>query len=254
MRLCDFGLSRGCKFEIKEDDLLETTRLSTNYVQTRQYRAPELLLNADRIGKATDMWSVGCIMAELLNSGDILFEGVNTQDQIFKIIRTLGTPTMDAVSGSTAGIEFLKQLAYVEPNPEWYLDYFPREETDPTALDLLSKLLQWDSKKRITAKQALEHEYFDHLRERKVECEPAKKFDFSFEKKLRVGERDDFLSYGTLVKKQCYETILDFNGLEEVVEEFVFDETQIATLQETGKKPQRSFMQKVRNIFKKKAT
>jgi serine/threonine protein kinase len=224
LRICDFGLARGCDFEI------------------------ELLLNADRVGKAIDMWSVGCIMAELLNQGQVLFAGSSTQDQLCQIIKTMGTPDSESLHGSKAGIEFIRRLEYVEPNEEWYLDTFPRHAVNPAALDLLGKLLQFDYKKRISTAEALEHEYFASLRGMKCPCDKIGKFNFDFEKSLMVSDKEDLLLYGSKVKRECYDTIMEFHGL--------VDDPELADDDsddnEAPDKKRDSFLTKVKNLLKKK--
>jgi serine/threonine protein kinase len=96
VKLCDFGLARGIDFE-------EDPTMSTNYVQTRWYRAPELLLNYKTVSKAIDMWSVGCVFAELLGSG-ILFKGSSPINQVEMILRVLGTQDINNVRGSPQGM------------------------------------------------------------------------------------------------------------------------------------------------------
>jgi serine/threonine protein kinase len=191
-----------------------TTRLSTNYIQTRPYRAPELLLNSPKVGTSTDMWAVGCILGDMLNRGQVLFDGCSTQDQICKIIQLMGTPLTNNVHASKAGLQFLEQLEFVQPNPEWYLDVFPRGEVDPLALDLLGRLLQFDSEKRISAKEALSHPFFKPLYHMRINYKPFK-FNFDFEKELVVhdGEENNIITYGNLVKKACYNSILISHGL-----------------------------------------
>ncbi len=189
------------------------TRLSTNYVQTRPYRAPELLLNCPHIGKSSDMWAVGCILAELLNNGQALFDGTDTQDQLVRIVQLMGTPQPDALHSSRAGIKFMNDLEFVQPNPEWYFDVFPRHEFDIYALDLMSKLLQFDCEKRISAREALSHPFFTSLNVT-PHAYKARKYNFDFEKNLVVQDDDNVvITYGSLVKRVCYDTILQSHGV-----------------------------------------
>ncbi|KAL0489058.1 mitogen-activated protein kinase MAPK [Acrasis kona] len=238
LRLCDFGLARACNFEVTNEGEEQTTRLSTNYVQTRQYRAPELLLNADRVGKSTDMWSVGCIMYELFNTGRVLFDGTSTQDQIGRIIRFMGTPSECEMNGSNAGIEYVKSLPYVEPNKGWLDQHLSKANVSPAALDLIKRILTWDCKKRLSASEALDHEYFATIRgSDNFSQYSVGKMDFSFESKLVVTDSDDLMTYGSLTKRECYDSILDFNGLGD-------DSNNDTT--------KTSLLQKMKNIFKKK--
>jgi len=91
LKICDFGLSRG--FESKPDE--NATHL-TEYVATRWYRAPEIMLAFRRYTTAIDVWSIGCILAELL-LGKPLFKGKDYVDQLNKVLDVLGTPDEDVI-------------------------------------------------------------------------------------------------------------------------------------------------------------
>jgi len=98
LKLCDFGLSRGLDFD---DD----PTMSTAYVQTRWYRAPELLLNNATVTKQVDMWSVGCIFAELLGR-EVLFRGANPVDQLKKVIAVVGTPPLEDIKSGSEQVTY----------------------------------------------------------------------------------------------------------------------------------------------------
>jgi serine/threonine protein kinase len=231
VKLCDFGLARGCNFL----EVNNTARFSNNYVQTRYYRAPELLLDCDLVGTGVDIWSVGCIFGEMLGGGGILFTGSSSANQLKKIIRTMGTPSMDEV-GSEKGRFFVNSLDYVEKNEEWYFDVLPRHCVDMYALDLLCKLLAFDPKKRITAEQALRHPYFRNI---DLDIKPVQisKFCFDYEKSLFVANTQDEERFASLCKRECYETIVGFHKRSG-------DKRQLST--------KKSFKQTLRELFKTK--
>ena len=161
LKICDFGLAR----HANDRDLAEGL---SEYVVTRWYRAPELLL-ANAYTKAIDLWSVGCIFGELLGRR-VLFPGSSYVDQLKVIVETVGTPkTFDfcdnPVARRYAGRQFLVQSQHVD-KVDWQ-DVFP--EANPEALDLLDKLLQFDPAHRITAAQALEHPYVCQWRDSRME-------------------------------------------------------------------------------------
>ncbi|KAL0327527.1 UNVERIFIED_CONTAM: Cell division control protein 2A [Sesamum angustifolium] len=183
LKLADFGLARAFGIPV---------RTFTHEVVTLWYRAPEILLGSRHYSTPVDVWSVGCIFAEMVNRRP-LFPGDSEIDELFKIFRVMGTPNEDTWPGVTSLPDFKsafpkwppKDLATVVPNLDaagldllcdWLWMTFetsifllkkPRERTAVRMTDLLVLLLQkmlcLDPSKRITARSALEHEYFKDI-------------------------------------------------------------------------------------------
>lgn len=172
VKICDFGLARGF------DDTSQAANAMTEYVATRWYRAPEIMLSYYQYTKAIDVWSVGCILAELLG-GKPFFKGETPFDQLNRILRVLGSPSEEALEhvGSERAKEYLQSLPYAPPIPFDY--FFPH--ASPEALDLLSKMLVFDPAQRITVEEALEHPYLRVWHDPADEPVCPTKFDFSFE-------------------------------------------------------------------------
>ncbi|KAH8832204.1 CMGC/CDK/CDK7 protein kinase [Flagelloscypha sp. PMI_526] len=148
LKLADFGLAR---------DFQDPGFRMTHQVITRWYRPPELLLGARHYGSAVDIWSVGCIFAELMLRTPYL-AGESDMDQIRTIFRALGTPTEAEWPGYTK----LPNHIVVESFPKPQLrDLFTAASAD--ALNLLGKTLIYEPRKRISAKEALYHSYFTSL-------------------------------------------------------------------------------------------
>ncbi|KAG8391099.1 hypothetical protein BUALT_Bualt01G0152600 [Buddleja alternifolia] len=145
LKICDFGLSR--EFGSKSGSY-------TPGVGTRWYRAPELLIHgANKYSSAVDMWSVGCIMAELVLK-EVLFKGGSEIDQLSKIHKILGAPNHD-VASSSSQLNLLRQMILGDTSCR----RAPGLLTE-LGFDLLSKLLAYDPNKRITAEDALRHGWF----------------------------------------------------------------------------------------------
>eukprot|EP00951_Prasinocladus_malaysianus_P001222 scaffold8430_cov52-Prasinocladus_malaysianus.AAC.1 len=150
----------------------------TEYVVTRWYRAPELLLSCDNYTSAIDVWSVGCILAELLHR-KAFFPGKDYIDQLKLIIRKLGTP-------SDEDLQFInsqKARAYIKalpPSPPMKpKEVFPNASDQ--AIDLLLKMLQFNPHKRITVEDALKHPYLAALHDPAAEPSCSSAFEFEFE-------------------------------------------------------------------------
>lgn len=145
LKILDFGLAR------QEDSEM------TGYVATRWYRAPEVMFNWMHYTNGVDMWSVGCIMAELLTS-KTLFPGNDHIDQLTRIMKVTGAPSdevLDKIESDDAK-NYVRGLRLGEKVD--YHEYF--RGANPEAVDLLEKLLNLDCDKRITATAALKHPYF----------------------------------------------------------------------------------------------
>ncbi|KAJ3336616.1 Mitogen-activated protein kinase [Gonapodya sp. JEL0774] len=173
LKICDFGLARG--FSDHPD---ANAGFMTEYVATRWYRAPEIMLSFRSYTKAIDMWSVGCIFAELLG-GKPLFKGRDYVDQLNQILHILGTPDDETLRriGSDRALLYIRSL---ERMPKIQFSHlFPR--ADPQALDLLEKLLKFDPAARITVEDALAHPYLSAYHDPEDEPDHTRGFDFTFE-------------------------------------------------------------------------
>ncbi|KAK3223589.1 hypothetical protein Dsin_010614 [Dipteronia sinensis] len=154
LKICDFGLARQYGSPLKP---------YTHLVVTLWYRAPELLLGAKQYSTAIDMWSLGCIMAELL-SKEPLFNGKTEFDQLDKIFRTLGTPNETIWPGFTklpgVKVNFVKHQYNLLRKKFPATSFTGSPVLSDAGFDLLNKLLTYDPEKRITAEDALNHDWF----------------------------------------------------------------------------------------------
>lgn len=165
LKICDFGLAR----TNSEKEYM------TEYVVTRWYRAPELLLSCADYTAAIDVWSVGCIFAELLGRKP-LFPGKDYVHQLNLITRVLGSPTEE-------DLEFIdseKAKRYMRSLPQCprviLQRYYP--QSNPQALDLIDRMLQFNPNKRLTVEEAIQHPYLASLHD--PNDEPCCPQPFSF--------------------------------------------------------------------------
>ncbi|KAG8652656.1 cyclin-dependent kinase G-2 [Manihot esculenta] len=157
LKICDFGMSRQYGSPLKP---------YTSLVVTLWYRAPELLLGAKQYSTAIDMWSVGCIMAELLTK-EPLFKGKGEIDQLGKIFRILGTPSETIWPGFSklpgAKANFVQQPYNLLRKKFPATSFTGSPVLSDLGFDLLNKLLTYDPEKRITADAALNHPWFHEV-------------------------------------------------------------------------------------------
>jgi len=169
LKVCDFGLARTGN---------TASQYMTEYVVTRWYRAPELLLSCDTYGPAIDIWSVGCILGELLGRRP-MFPGKDYIDQLKLIIQKLGSPPESDLGFITSARARDYILRLPRAAPVNWAEVFPG--ANPQALDLLDKMLQFDPRRRITVEEALAHPYLEQLHDLAHEPSAPGIFHFDFD-------------------------------------------------------------------------
>ena len=132
----------------------------THEVVTLWYRAPDVLMGSRKYSTPVDVWSIGCIFAEMLN-GRPLFLGANEADQLDQIFRALGTPDVSSYPGLAELPDFAPASYKRYPAPDSLAHLVPG--LAPAGVDLLSRMLRFDPAQRISAREALEHPFFAEL-------------------------------------------------------------------------------------------
>jgi len=153
LKLCDFGSAK----------VLVPGEMNVSYICSRYYRAPELVFEAVEYTTAVDIWSLGCVFAELL-LGTPLFPGDSGLEQLIEIIRVLGTPTREeiyAMNPDHRSYRFPQLTAH-----NWTRIF--RDRAPPDAVDLVSQFLRYTPSARLHPMDALAHPYFDELRDPSV--------------------------------------------------------------------------------------
>lgn len=131
------------------------------YICSRYYRAPELIFGATNYTSMVDVWSLGCVLAEMF-LGEPLFPGENAGDQLVEIIKVLGTPTRDQILAMNPAHTLESRLSQVKAHP-WNKVF--RARTPPEAVDLVSRFLVYVPEKRLRPIEALAHPFFAELRD-----------------------------------------------------------------------------------------
>jgi len=153
LKLAAFGLARAFGIPVRN---------YTHEVVTLWYRAPDVLMGSRKYSTQVDIWSVGCIFAEMAN-GRPLFPGQSEADQLMKIFATLGTPTAKTWPGMVQLPEYKQDfVVYPAINPKKMC-----RKLDNTGRDLLNRMLQYDPQKRISAEDAMQHPYFKDLKKKR---------------------------------------------------------------------------------------
>ncbi|XP_040903817.1 STKc_p38 domain-containing protein [Toxotes jaculatrix] len=173
LKILDFGLARHTESEM------------TGYVVTRWYRAPEVIFNWMHYSQTVDVWSAACILAEMI-TGQVLFPGHDSIDQLKKILRVTGTPDSSLVQK----MQSKDAQSYVQGLPPQkkknFKEVFP--SMDGNAVSLMEGMLLLDPEARLTAKQGLSHPFLAEYHDPETEPD-SKPYDDSFENlELAVGE------------------------------------------------------------------
>ncbi|KAJ7697682.1 mitogen activated protein kinase-like protein [Mycena rosella] len=187
LKLCDFGLARSARPPPNVAN--DSSTFMTEYVATRWYRAPEVMLTFKEYTRAIDMWSVGCVLAEML-SGKPLFPGRDYHHQLSIILDILGTPSIDdfyAIS-SQRSREYIRALPFRKKRP--FAALFPK--ANPDALDLMEKCLTFSPKRRIEVGDALAHPYLQPYHDPADEptADPIDPSFFDFDNGAPLGKED----------------------------------------------------------------
>ncbi|KAK1445022.1 glycogen synthase kinase-3 alpha [Babesia gibsoni] len=148
LKLCDFGSAKK----------LLPGEWSVAYICSRFYRAPELMLGANEYTPAIDIWSIGCVIGELL-MGKPMFAGDTSIDQLVKIIQVLGSPTLEQMHAMNPNYN---NVSFPNIRPADLKKTFP-SNTPVEAIEFITLFLRYDPKERVKPLEALAHEFFDEI-------------------------------------------------------------------------------------------
>eukprot|EP01118_Nematostelium_gracile_P012303 TRINITY_DN4478_c0_g1_i1.p1 TRINITY_DN4478_c0_g1~~TRINITY_DN4478_c0_g1_i1.p1 ORF type:complete len:259 (+),score=62.01 TRINITY_DN4478_c0_g1_i1:437-1213(+) len=197
LKLADFGLARSYGFPLKS---------YTPRVVTLWYRPPELLLGSTVYHTAIDMWGVGCIFGELLNK-EVLLKGMSEMDQLTEIFKLLGSPN-DKIWPEFSSLPHAKMVNIQQPYSTLRHRF---EDLSNEGFDLLERMLTYDPKKRISAREALNHPYFSERPLPKapemmpsfpVQWDEKTKTNFGFKGKRQIQEKGDRFNGDLFGKKE----------------------------------------------------
>lgn len=199
IKLCDFGFAR----------MLSPGENYTEYVATRWYRAPELLVGDTQYGTPVDVWAIGCVFAELVR-GEALWPGKSDVDQLYLIRRTLG----DLLPRHMAIFQQNEFFAGVTlPTPQSLIpleNTLPEKASTPVQqIDFLKKCLNKDPEERWTCDQLLQHMYFENFNFQMPHSDPDE-----FEKLKKYRERSKNGNYNQMVLPQLPKAVLNHNQSE----------------------------------------
>ena len=155
LKLCDFGCAKH----------LKKTEPNIAYICSRFYRPPELVVGATKYTPQVDVWSMGCVIAELILNRP-LFPGKSATDQFMEIIKVLGTPTSEEIKvmgGKPINVDKLPKCE----KKKWK-DFFKGKTNDVLLIDLIDKLLVYEPEKRLGPYQAMCHPFFNDIKKKNV--------------------------------------------------------------------------------------
>eukprot|EP00796_Vickermania_ingenoplastis_P004956 gene4958-3556_t len=151
IKLADFGLARSI-LSLEQ----ERRPVLTDYIATRWYRPPEILLGSTRYTKGVDMWAVGCILGEVI-LGKPIFPGRSTAHQLELILEITGEPSFEEIAATNSQFAETMLRGIRRPEKRTISKLLP--QATPEAIDLMEKLLRFNPNERLSAEQALQHPY-----------------------------------------------------------------------------------------------
>ncbi|CAD8150104.1 unnamed protein product [Paramecium pentaurelia] len=213
VKVADFGLARS----VAKSENLNEQPIMTEYVATRWYRAPEILLGSHSYSKSVDMWSVGCILGEMI-LGKAIFSGASTLNQIEKIIELIGRPKQEDLEQMNAplaqqvldGISMQKRKSFA--------GFFPN--ATPDFIDFIRQCLDWNPLKRMKIEEALKHQImmeFVNTEEEKT-LKQNIKIPFNENKKLTIKDyRDKITLNCEQILQEIQQNIFDKNQTKQYI-------------------------------------
>lgn len=160
LKLCDFGSAKK----------LVAGEPNVSYISSRPYRAPELIFGATEYTPSIDLWSSGCVIAEMVLQQPI-FAGESSLEQIVEIIKVLGTPNKQQIQSMNP--EYT-EYRFPVIKPESWERVFKGKNMPPEFFDLIDKMLMFSPEKRTKPLYLLAHPFFDELRDKKTKLENGK--------------------------------------------------------------------------------
>lgn len=151
IKLADFGLARSI-LSLEQ----ERKPVLTDYIATRWYRPPEILLGSTRYTKGVDMWAVGCILGEVI-LGRPIFPGRSTAHQLELILAITGEPSAEDIAATNSQFAETMLRGIRRPEKKHISELLP--QASPEAIDLIERLLRFNPNERLSAEEALQHQF-----------------------------------------------------------------------------------------------
>lgn len=189
VRVCDFGLARTTSSLSPGDSAAAV--IFTDYVATRWYRAPELLVGCTLYAEGVDMWSVGCIMGEMIGGKPVL-KGRSTMDQLEKVMQLTGKPSeadlRPILQTSAYAKTMLESLGSTRQIPSSGIVFLLK--ATPSAKDLVLRFLSFNPEKRPSAEEALGEAFVEkfHLQESEPLCDKIIRMPIADKTKLKARD------------------------------------------------------------------
>lgn len=221
VKIADLGLARA--IDAQDDD--HDVSVLTEYVVTRYYRAPEVVLTATRYTYAVDVWSTGCILGEMLTRRPV-FEGKDALDQIKKIMSVIGPQSLEEMSWIPKGghsWNFVEKCNQKSGDKAAFQRLLASPGMNPVAMELLSCMLRFDPSKRITVDDALVHRYLGSFgAEEDPEVAAARAVpvtDWSFDRDLCFDEHGQPKRFDVKLFRKAFKDARGFAASQAVKEE-----------------------------------